>query len=74
MAIFIILQLASCIDEMDPTRRKGVHIEVEFVRPLPEFDTGVRPKLKCTAPGIRGRIYWVMMHSETLNLTNLRFF
>jgi len=40
---------------MDPTEKKGVHVEVEDVGPLPVIDTGIRLKLKWTASGIRWR-------------------
>jgi len=40
---------------MDTIRMKGVHVEVKAVGALPVFDAGIRPKLKCTVPGIRGR-------------------
>ena len=36
-------------------RKKGVHVDVESVRPLPVFDIGTRLKLKCTVPGIDER-------------------
>jgi len=40
---------------MDSNRINGVHIESEVVRPLPVFDTGIRPKLKCTLSEIHRR-------------------
>jgi len=36
----------------NPNRWKDVHDE--FIRTLTVFDTGIRPNLQCTAPGIRG--------------------
>jgi len=40
------------------SERKGAHVEVEVVGHLPVSDTSIRPKLKCTVPGIRGRSQW----------------
>ena len=31
MGILVIPQLAYCVDEMDPTMKKGLHAEVEVV-------------------------------------------
>ena len=33
-----------------------MHVVIEVVRPLAVFDTGIRPKIKHTVPGVRGRI------------------
>jgi len=38
---------------LDPTRRKGVRVEIEAFVPLGVFDAGISPKLKCTVPRIR---------------------
>jgi len=39
---------------MDATKKKGVHVETEVVRPLPVLDTSMRPKRKYTVHGIWG--------------------
>ena len=49
-----------------------MHAELEAFEMLPVFDAGMRPKLKCSIPGIRRST--VVMPCEGLKLTNLRLF